>query len=470
MACSVDTPDGPSWAPTSPQQGTNGRRTLAGRRGLIDGTGDHSSPRAHPHHRSLLTAATDEYGADDPGPLPEEENASLPPALRASSYQPHANGSAVQNRLPNCTVCRGCNTHLIKPPSLLRDEGALVTVLNTSFKMDRGKTNAWLFCASTNVTSSGEAVVKVYCLPLEKYPGATIPTRCPTHHVLRNARVLLSIQKVVDECGFNDIVPRLWVDKVNAPVPGHGYHVDWHGLWQEVASGVSMFNSLWRGEPERVPRATIMQHYNDKLSKTQVVRAAIFDLLTSQCDRHSGNIFINDDGNMQLIDKDVALGYRRRKTCGVDSVFVPTTELYQETLLGTEFVDREIEIAEAKTNPVDPLVLLDYRCWVDGGKIGKSYPPQVHQCLSSIASHSVADNQEHFGFPDPRPAWSLTMRARAMLTDGFESAYLICEPSNLPHKRHALQPPCCHLALDADGKFECGQDAWERLWELPALP
>ncbi len=36
----------------------------------------------------------------------------------------------------------------------------------------------------------------------------------------------------------------------------------------------------------------ILELLNDKLNKTRVVRGAIFDLLTSQCDRHSQNIFI----------------------------------------------------------------------------------------------------------------------------------------------------------------------------------
>ena len=35
---------------------------------------------------------------------------------------------------------------------------------------------------------------------------------------------------------------------------------------------------------------------------------AIWDLLTSQCDRHSENIFIDESGNLQFIDNDKALG------------------------------------------------------------------------------------------------------------------------------------------------------------------
>ncbi len=48
-----------------------------------------------------------------------------------------------------------------------------------------------------------------------------------------------------------------------------------------------------------------------KLNKTRVLRAAMHDLLTSQCDRHAENIFINDDGNIRLIDNLQARAGRR---------------------------------------------------------------------------------------------------------------------------------------------------------------
>jgi hypothetical protein len=40
----------------------------------------------------------------------------------------------------------------------------------------------------------------------------------------------------------------------------------------------------------------------------QVLLGSIWDLLTAQCDRHSENIFIDSDGNLQFIDNDKALG------------------------------------------------------------------------------------------------------------------------------------------------------------------
>ena len=51
-----------------------------------------------------------------------------------------------------------------------------------------------------------------------------VPT-CAPEAILKNMRLLLAIEKLVEECGFEDIVPATWVDKVNAHVPGIGFHI-----------------------------------------------------------------------------------------------------------------------------------------------------------------------------------------------------------------------------------------------------
>jgi hypothetical protein len=47
------------------------------------------------------------------------------------------------------------------------------------------------------------------------------------------------------------------------------------------------------------------------LAHAQVQIGAVWDLLTAQCDRHAENVFIDVDGNIQLIDNDKALGVVR---------------------------------------------------------------------------------------------------------------------------------------------------------------
>lgn len=56
------------------------------------------------------------------------------------------------------------------------------------------------------------------------------------------------------------------------------------------------------------------------------MQAAIFDLLTSQCDRHAENVFVDNKLRLTLIDNDQMMGESWRK-CGVDSIFLPTTQV-----------------------------------------------------------------------------------------------------------------------------------------------
>ena len=44
------------------------------------------------------------------------------------------------------------------------------------------------------------------------------------------------------------------------------------------------------------------------LACAQVLQGSVMDLLTAQCDRHSENIFIDRDGQLQYIDNDKSLG------------------------------------------------------------------------------------------------------------------------------------------------------------------
>ncbi len=61
--------------------------------------------------------------------------------------------------------------------------------------------------------------------------------------------------------------------------------------------------------------------------------AAMFDLLTSQCDRHAQNIFVTESGQLALIDNESSLGVWRR-TCAFDSILLPTTQKQEISRLG----------------------------------------------------------------------------------------------------------------------------------------
>ena len=91
----------------------------------------------------------------------------------------------------------------------------------------------------------------------------------------------------------------MWVEKVNAVIPGIGYHVRWFGLWMELADGISLENFFHKGSPSLVPPYVVWDYLHNKLNKSQIVPATIFDLLTSQVSlrldltlEHSERIFM----------------------------------------------------------------------------------------------------------------------------------------------------------------------------------
>lgn len=101
----------------------------------------------------------------------------------------------------------------------------------------------------------------------------------------------------MDECGVHEMFPRLWVSKISAVIPGLSYHVRWYGVWMEEARGITLF-ALHTSKDKR-----LALRLQQKLNRTQVLLGAIWDLLTAQCDRHSENIFVDDEVRKREISK-----------------------------------------------------------------------------------------------------------------------------------------------------------------------
>lgn len=89
--------------------------------------------------------------------------------------------------------------------------------------------------------------------------------------------------------------------------------------------------------------------------------AAIFDLLTSQCDRNPGNVFVDEDGQINLIDN--ANGLLNGRPCSkkgmFNSIFLPTTAEHTYALFGKVYTKTGWEVTR-HANPV-PQAMMDYR-------------------------------------------------------------------------------------------------------------
>lgn len=355
-----------------------------------------------------------------------------------------------QSKIRHCKACRGCQQHLTPMPKGIHWLGA-------SFLHDPGASDAWLMTADAAGHKEGapdtpQSVVKVWCVPVPK-PGSRVPAVCKPSAIREQLQLVLALQNIAEDCQFGELLPRHWVGPVDGVLPGsHGYRVLWDGLWADLVVGVSAENLVHRGEP-RVQPSLLLHYLQHQLNSTQVVMAAIFDLLFSQCDRHGQNLYLKPDGSLVLIDNDQSYGASWRP-CGVDSLFLPGTQKYEIERLGFSYVMKKPEYAppQAPSKHLDPLQLLDYRCHLPEGRtsLGTAYPKQVTRCLKRLSKMPPEKIASKYGYPHPRMAAAVHQRAKDMLQKGFEWTLQNGWPQNPVPTRYKWSKGCCKLRRRPD--------------------
>ncbi|KAG2488696.1 hypothetical protein HYH03_012697 [Edaphochlamys debaryana] len=360
---------------------------------------------------------------------------------------------------PNCTECYGCSTQLTPLGA------SPVKVFGKNVAPEVGASPEWLFLADLpdTPTTGRKAVVKVWCVPIDKVRGTFISgCQATADRAATAVQFLVAQQKVMEECGLMDVTIKVWPARVNAIVPGYGVHITWDGLWMERAPGLSL-NMLSYGRTSPHMTEAVRGIFGDKLNGTRIVQAALFDGLSSQCDRHGQNVFMTDKGDITLIDNLQALTYDWQN-CIMDSIFLPGTQKHAIIRWGGSIVWKA-KGAKRKRS-VNPMVVMDYRCFVEGGKIGTNYPPQVKQCLTKLAGMTPQTILKEYGFPHLESAAVLHSRAKAMITKGFEWALRYSEPRLQKAKAYRTQQPCCNLTIPLKGFTQCGHE-WKDEIELP---
>jgi hypothetical protein len=151
--------------------------------------------------------------------------------------------------------------------------------------------------------------------------------------------------------------------------------------------------------------------------------------------------------------------------CGVDSIFLPGTLKNEIVRFGGNIVGKQAG-ARARAS-ANPMLLLDYRCYVEGGKIGTAhYHPALTQCLKDLSASTPDGIMARYGFPVKREAEMLYSRAKDMLEKGFEWTLQHGEPTNPDPLRFRWHQPCCSLALNAKHQMVCGH-AWNVTPDMP---
>lgn len=54
-------------------------------------------------------------------------------------------------------------------------------------------------------------MTKLYCVPISKREGGKVPT-CSPVTVLKNMQLLLALERISQDCGLDDIIPKVIVN------------------------------------------------------------------------------------------------------------------------------------------------------------------------------------------------------------------------------------------------------------------
>ena len=234
-----------------------------------------------------------------------------------------------------------------------------------------------------------------------------------------NFNFISSLDKLAHAANLSSVVPRSWTVEVKSFLPWDGFSTAGHKLqkgvkaqFYEKAPGVSIEAILGTLDP-MVNFAAFK-----KISHDNVIRAATFDLLFSESDRHGQNIFFSDEGEITLIDSEGTFSTS-------NSMLLPGHQKYEINRIGFTAITGCDRNCPGQPKPsVSPMVTLDYRCHVPGQYVGFDFPSGVEPFLKKIQGMSAKYVFEKFKMTREEHAIHLKRTVDEMLSLGFEGAML----------------------------------------------
>ena len=282
---------------------------------------------------------------------------------------------------------------------------------------------------NTDRTDSFDASGELLSLPFVKFP--CIPglprhnRKCARQHIedekgkdLLSIRNVESVQKLSDFCGLENVASRAWSANVKSTAPAgipldpwsvhpESVAVDQLGAFTSPAAGIGL-NSIC----QIANSDSDVAHIIESVPSEQIVRAALYEFIFCSGDRHTQNVFIDDDARLKLIDNDNLLGWQvydehKNRLCAISSLFLPgNLESWRV---------RESAACAGK------LGSLDYRCHVNANAQIK-LPRRTKQCLEHFKSTSVDELVEQFGIVRSTFARTLKQRSIDLLELGLPKA------------------------------------------------
>jgi hypothetical protein len=122
-----------------------------------------------------------------------------------------------------------------------------------------------------------------------------------------NFKFLNALNMLAMDANLTEATPRSWTEDIRSFLPtssgdpASGFKVDTRGQFYDVAEGVSI-EAFYDGITTRSMALTRAIPHED------VLRAAMFDLLFSEQDRHGQNVFVSERGRLTILDNEGAFG------------------------------------------------------------------------------------------------------------------------------------------------------------------
>jgi len=239
-----------------------------------------------------------------------------------------------------------------------------------------------------------------------------------------NFKFISALDKMANAANLSSVVPRSWTMEVKSFLPFDGYSTSGHKLspgtkaqFYEKAPGVSIEAVLGVLDP------TVNFASFKKISHDNVMRAAMFDLLFTESDRHGQNIFFSDEGEITLIDSEGAFGGGFQSA---NSMLLPGHQKFEINRVGFGAIAGCGNNCPGPAKPyVSPMATLDYRCHVKKQFVGFDFPSGVLQFLKKIKEMSTDAVFEEFELTHEKHASHLKKTVDELLQFGFEGALLL---------------------------------------------
>eukprot|EP00873_Tetraselmis_striata_P046285 jgi/Tetstr1/466549/TSEL_011053.t1 len=372
--------------------------------------------------------------------------------------------------LPHCALCRGC-THKLAPYQ--GSAAPSSDPKSTTFAVE-----------PPDGDDGGQQVVgTVWCAP-----GAGRDDSCAANGTAIANRAIaaqLAAARINADCGFDAVVPRVWVEEVTVTLPGSG--LTYSGPMVMSAAEAGLLPVVEVQLLRAAPQAALLA----ALESADVVLAALHDVLLPAHSRHPGLAgvvrgpggepsgewvrlrLLGDDSPALLSDK-----------WAPNSFLLPSTERHQHMLFGHEYVSSYGRKFKELLPEASPLLSLDYRCHTpvrNGlyGYIGRSFPEPVGRCLRRIDGMTAQQLAAHYEMPDAGAAAGLKRRASALLRDGAEGA--LASTADRPCSAFYWHRPCCKWKVGpstiihrgrvkAWDKLQCAYKSWKPSNFVPKLP